>query len=75
MCTVSPVLNTDVYGDPEHDGWLSIGEAASLLGLSIETLRRYDASGRLKAFRSPGNQRRYRRSQINAALTSEGVAG
>lgn len=52
------------------DEWLAIGEAAALLGLSPTTLRRYDESGRLKAHRSPGGQRRYRRSDVLAAVTT-----
>ena len=38
---------------------LSIGEAAEFLGVSVDTLRRWDASGKLKAQRSEGNHRYY----------------
>lgn len=38
---------------------LSINEAAKLLGVSIDTLRRWDASGKLHAERSPGGHRYY----------------
>jgi excisionase family DNA binding protein len=38
---------------------LSIGEAAKFLGISIDTLRRWDASGRLRAQRSKGGHRHY----------------
>lgn len=36
-----------------------IGEAAKLLGVSVQTLRRWDVEGRLVPQRTPGGQRRY----------------
>lgn len=69
--------DTDTYPAPDsdtEDPWLSIGETARLMGLSRETLRRYDASGVLKASRSPGGQRRYRRSQVDRAMRHGEVA-
>jgi molybdopterin-binding protein len=39
------------------DGTLRIGEAAELLGVSVDTLRRWTASGRLPMRRSAGGQR------------------
>ncbi len=60
----------------DSDEWLTIGEAAALMHQSISTLRRYDASGVLKADRTLGGQRRYLRSAIEAAIRarSEGAA-
>ena len=44
---------------------LSIGEAAKKLGISIDTLRRWDKSGRLPSFRpAPDSHRRYRLEDI-----------
>jgi len=34
-----------------------IGQAAELLGVSVETLRRWESAGRLRTQRSPGGQR------------------
>lgn len=34
-----------------------IGQAAELLGVSVETLRRWEAGGKLRTRRSPGGQR------------------
>ena len=49
--------------------FLSIGVAASLLGLCTKTLRRWHALGKLKpAFRTPGNHRRYDRLHILAIM-------
>ncbi|MCP5069703.1 MAG: DEAD/DEAH box helicase family protein [bacterium] len=39
--------------------FLTISEAAHFLGVSAETLRRWDRSGRLVATRRPGSNRRY----------------
>ncbi len=36
---------------------LRIGEAAELLGISVATLRRWEAEGRIRSARSPGGQR------------------
>ncbi len=43
---------------------LSISEVADFLGVSINTLRLWDASGKLKAYRSAGGHRYYHREQI-----------
>ena len=45
---------------------LSIGEAGRILGVSTDTLRRWDAEGKITAVRTLGNQRRFRRSEIDA---------
>lgn len=46
------------------DTRLSIGEAARLLGVSVDTLRRWEADGLIAATRTPGNQRRYDLAEI-----------
>lgn len=43
---------------------LTIGEAAAFLDVSQDTLRRWDASGKLKAQRSAGGHRYYPREQL-----------
>lgn len=46
--------------------FMSIGDAAERIGVSIDTLRRWDASGRLRAARrTPGRQRLYSQAQID----------
>ncbi len=48
---------------------ISISEAAQLLGVSIQTLRRWDISGRLKATRTgPRGHRYYQQSDISEFL-------
>ena len=41
------------------------GRAAAALGISIETLRRWEQDGKISAFRTPGGQRRFARSEID----------
>jgi molybdopterin-binding protein len=42
--------------DPRNAS-LRVGQAAELLGISVDTLRRWEADGRLRVRRSPGGQR------------------
>lgn len=53
------------------DEYLTIGEVARVLGVSPETVRRYEAQGRLVAERTPGGQRRFRRSALTRVPPSE----
>ncbi|MDO9408728.1 molybdopterin-binding protein [Patulibacter sp.] len=43
---------------------LSLGDAAKALGVSADTLRRWDASGRLTTTRDARNRRRVARSEV-----------
>lgn len=45
---------------------LRVGEAAALLEVSVETVRRWDKRGYLTAVRTPSGQRRFRRSDLEA---------
>ena len=45
-----------------------VTEAAELLGVHPDTLRRWDDIGKLKAGRTPGGTRFYRRGDINRIL-------
>ena len=38
---------------------MPIGEAAKYLGVSKDTLRRWEKRGKIKSYRTPGGQRRY----------------
>jgi len=52
-----------------EDKLLPVGVVAKLLGISIDTLRRWDSSGRLPSIRSgPRGHRYYRQSDINQYL-------
>ncbi len=45
---------------------ITIGNASEILGISIQTLRRWDESGRLTAHKTEGGQRRYVESEIQS---------
>lgn len=47
---------------------VTISEAASILGVSIDTLRRWDKSGKLKPTKSTGGHRIYYRTQLELYL-------
>jgi molybdopterin-binding protein len=58
-------------GETTRDGdRLRLGEAAEILGVSPDTVRRWTRSGRLSAERSPGGQRMVRRADV-AKLAAE----
>ena len=44
---------------------VTTGEAARQLGVSVDTIRRWDHEGLIKAIRIPNNQRRIPQSEIN----------
>ena len=52
----------------QHEATMTIGAAARYLGVSITTLRRWDADGRLTAHRTPSGRRRYSRAQLDQAV-------
>ncbi|HZW05438.1 MAG TPA: helix-turn-helix domain-containing protein [Candidatus Nitrosotalea sp.] len=54
---------------PSLRDYLTVSEAASLLGVSASTLRNWDRAGKLDAVRHPVNgYRLYRRSDLEALL-------
>jgi excisionase family DNA binding protein len=48
--------------------WLTIGEAAKRLGVSRDTLRRWEKSGKIKPNRSPTNRRYYTKEQLDSLI-------
>lgn len=52
---------------------LSIGKIANILGVSKQTLRRWEAQGKIKVFRTPKNHRRYDLSQLQDFSKSKPV--
>src|SRR6476659_4166396 len=49
-------------------GRLRVGQAAEMLGVSVETLRRWEAEGRMRMERSDGNQRVVDVSEVTRLL-------
>ncbi len=48
--------------------WLSIGQASKYLGVSRDTLRRWEKAGKIKAVRSPTDRRYYTKKQLDEAM-------
>ena len=48
--------------------WLTLGQAARYLGVAQSTIRKWSDSGRVRAFKTPGRHRRYRRGDLDAFL-------
>lgn len=56
------------------DDLLPPGEAAALIGVSRDTLKRWEAKDRIRSLRTPDNHRRYRRGDVEALLTEPAEA-
>lgn len=53
----------------QHPGqWLSLGQAASLLGVDEATLRHWADTGRVRTFRTPGGHRRFQEDDLRALI-------
>jgi excisionase family DNA binding protein len=52
----------------DDDDLLRPGEAARRLGVSLDTLRRWDRAGKLRCVRTLGNQRRVPMSEVKRIL-------
>lgn len=69
----SGIVPTETYD-------LAVSEAAEILGVHPDTLRRWTDDGKVAVWVTPGGQRRYRRSDLDAlrpaapAPSSEGEA-
>lgn len=50
-------------------------QAASYLGVSLATVRRWTDAGHIACYRTPGGQRRFSRDQLDRFVTSMQHAG
>ncbi len=48
---------------------LTISESAKFLGVSIDTLRRWDSRGKFKALKSSGGHRYYSKDQLESFVS------
>jgi len=53
---------------------LRVGQAAEILGISTDTLRRWESEGRLVTYRSPGGQRRIPLAAVRGLLAERRAA-
>lgn len=51
---------------------LTVSDVAELLQVHPDTVRRWAGAGALASWRTPGGQRRFRRSDVDALLAPEG---
>src|SRR3954447_10453484 len=52
-------------GEPD---WLTLGQAAGYLGVAQSRIRKWSDSGDVRAFKTPGHHRRYRRDDLDEFL-------
>lgn len=52
----------------ESDRLLTPGEVAAMFRVDPKTVTRWAAAGRIGSFRTPGNHRRFRESEVRALL-------
>ena len=51
---------------------LSIGEVAQQLGVSVDTIRRWESQGKISGTRTLGDQRRFPQSEVDRILQITG---
>ncbi|QDP12553.1 MerR family transcriptional regulator [Prescottella equi] len=52
------------------EAFLPVGEAAALIGVSTDTLKRWEKAGRISSRRTPTGHRRFSRTDVLALLAS-----
>lgn len=55
----------------QKSDWLSITQAAKVIGVSADTLRRWEKTGKLNAKRTHGSHRRYHASELETILKNQ----
>lgn len=61
-------MNEPAKTSDSGDDMLTIGEVAKAFGVTVATVRNWDAAGKLAALRTPAGTRRFRRSDVDAVL-------
>lgn len=54
--------------DKQEPKWLTIGQAAGYVGVSRDTLRRWEKKGKIETYRSPTNRRYYTKKQLRLIM-------
>ena len=60
---------------PNEFDWLTLGQAATFLGVAQSTIRKWSDQGRVPTFYTPGGHRRYRRRDLELFLDRSGPGG
>jgi excisionase family DNA binding protein len=58
----------------DGDDYMSVSEAASMLGVHRDTLRRWSDSGLVKVYRTPTGHRRFLRSELGEIVARKQIA-
>ncbi len=62
---------TSIVSGPRAQGrWLTLGEAARILGVDATTLRGWADAGKIRIFRTPGGHRRFDAADLDAFLSA-----
>lgn len=61
----------DVPSNSSVGELLPIGPTARILGVSVDTIRRWESEGKIKGRRTAGGQRRFPQSEIDRLLGVE----
>ncbi|MGZ8696421.1 MAG: MerR family transcriptional regulator, partial [Gaiellaceae bacterium] len=61
MATREPGARRAASGESD---WLTLGQAAKVLGVAQSTIRKWSDVGRVPAFYTPGGHRRYKRHDL-----------
>jgi excisionase family DNA binding protein len=67
---VEPQMSPRATSDGPTELAFTSSQAASYLGVSLATVRRWSNDGYLHGYRTPGGQRRFSREQLDAFLRS-----
>ena len=62
-------------GSDARPEWLTLGQAATYVGVAQSTMRKWTDLGRVSSFKTPGGHRRYRRSELDQFLEGSGRVG
>lgn len=64
------MTDSDTYEAPE--ALLPIGDVARIAGVTVATIRNWERAGKISSVRTPTNQRRFRKSDVDTLLAGTG---
>jgi len=51
--------------------FINIGQVSKIIGVNVQTVRRWDKENKIRSIRTPGGHRRYRLSDIEKLINME----